>query len=184
MNKKGLQILEYYKIISMLAEKASSEPGKALCEKLYPSTVLEEIEEAQTETADALSRLFAKGNVSFGSNKDLGFAIKSLEIGSTLSISELLKIANMLENVARVKNYGRPEKDDETSDSLTPYFEILQPLTPLSSEIRRCIVSEEEIADDASPTLKHIRRHTHPIKQYVKRFHAQHASGRSDYYAK
>ena len=158
MNKKGLQILEYYKIISMLAEKASSEPGKALCEKLYPSTVLEEIEEAQTETADALSRLFAKGNVSFGSNKDLGFAIKSLEIGSTLSISELLKIANMLENVARVKNYGRPEKDDETSDSLTPYFEILQPLTPLSSEIRRCIVSEEEIADDASPTLKHIRR--------------------------
>ena len=158
MNKKGLQILEYYKIISMLVEKASSEPGKALCEKLYPSTVLEEIEEAQTETADALSRLFAKGNVSFGGNKDLGFAIKSLEIGSTLSISELLKIANMLENVARVKNYGRPEKDDETTDSLTPYFEILQPLTPLSSEIRRCIVSEEEIADDASPTLKHIRR--------------------------
>ncbi|MBR4058690.1 MAG: endonuclease MutS2 [Lachnospiraceae bacterium] len=158
MNKKGLQILEYYKIISMLAEKASSEPGKALCEKLYPSTVLEEIEEAQTETADALSRLFAKGNVSFGSNKDLGFAIKSLEIGSTLSISELLKIANMLENVARVKNYGRPEKDDETPDSLTPYFEILQPLTPLSSEIRRCIFSEEDIADDASPTLKHIRR--------------------------
>ena len=158
MNKKGLQILEYYKIISMLAEKASSEPGKALCEKLYPSTVLEEIEEAQTETADALSRLFAKGNVSFGSNKDLGFAIKSLEIGSTLSISELLKIANMLENVARVKNYGRPEKDDETPDSLTPYFEILQPLTPLSSEIRRCILSEEDIADDASPTLKHIRR--------------------------
>ncbi|MBR2037373.1 MAG: endonuclease MutS2, partial [Lachnospiraceae bacterium] len=120
--------------------------------------VLEEIEEAQTETADALSRLFAKGNVSFGSNKDLGFAIKSLEIGSTLSISELLKIANMLENVARVKNYGRPEKDDETPDSLTPYFEILQPLTPLSSEIRRCIFSEEDIADDASPTLKHIRR--------------------------
>ena len=179
MNKKGLQILEYYKIISMLAEKASSEPGKALCEKLYPSTVLEEIEEAQTETADALSRLFAKGNVSFGSNKDLGFAIKSLEIGSTLSISELLKIANMLENVARVKNYGRPEKDDETPDSLTPYFEILQPLTPLSSEIRRCIFSEEDIADDASPTLKH----THPIKQYVKRFHAQHASRRSHYHA-
>ena len=158
MNKKGLQILEYYKIISMLVEKASSEPGKALCDKLYPSTVLEEIEEAQQETADALSRLFSKGNVSFGGNKDLGFAIKSLEIGSTLSISELLKIANMLENVARVKNYGRPERDDEVPDSLTPYFEILQPLTPLSAEIRRCIVSEEDIADDASPTLKHIRR--------------------------
>ena len=158
MNKKGLQILEYYKIISMLVEKASSEPGKALCEKLYPSTDLDEIEEAQKETQDALSRLFVKSSISFGSNKDLGFAIKSLEIGSTLSISELLKIANMLENVARVKNYGRPERDDTPPDSLTGYFEILQPLTPLSNEIRRCILSEEEIADDASPTLKHIRR--------------------------
>ena len=158
MNKKGLQILEYYKIISMLAEKASSEPGKALCEKLYPSTDLDEIEEAQKETQDALSRLFVKSSISFGSNKDLGFAIKSLEIGSTLSISELLKIANMLENVARVKNYGRPERDDTPPDSLTGYFDVLQPLTPLSNEIRRCILSEEEIADDASPTLKHIRR--------------------------
>ena len=158
MNKKGLQILEYYKIISMLAEKASSEPGKALCEKLYPSTDLDEIEEAQQETHDALSRLFVKSNISFGSNKDLGFAIKSLEIGSTLSISELLKIANMLENVARIKNYGRPEKDDTPPDSLTGYFDLLQPLSPLSNEIRRCILSEEEIADDASPTLKHIRR--------------------------
>jgi DNA mismatch repair protein MutS2 len=158
MNKKGLQILEYYKIISMLVEKASSEPGKALCEKLYPSIELEEIEEAQQETQDALSRLFVKSNISFGGNKDLGFAIKSLEIGSTLSISELLKIANMLENVARVKSYGRPERDDTPPDALTGYFDILQPLTPLSTEIRRCILSEEEIADDASPTLKHIRR--------------------------
>ena len=158
MNKKGLQILEYYKIISMLTEKASSEPGKALCEKLYPSTDLSAIEESQQETQDALSRLFAKSSISFGGNKDLGFAIKSLEIGSTLSISELLKIANMLENVARVKQYGRPERDDTPPDSLSPYFDMLQPLTPLSSEIRRCILSEEEIADDASPTLKHIRR--------------------------
>ncbi len=158
MNKKGLQILEYYKIISMLAEKASSEPGKALCEKLYPSTDLEEIEEAQQETEDALSRLFVKSSISFGGNKDLSFAVKSLEIGSTLSISELLKIANMLENVARVKNYGRPERDDTPADALTGYFDLLQPLTPLSNEIRRCILSEEEIADDASPTLKHLRR--------------------------
>ena len=158
MNKKGLQILEYYKIISMLTEKASSEPGKALCEKLFPSAELDEIEEAQQETQDALSRLFVKSNISFGGNKDLGFAIKSLEIGSTLSISELLKIANMLENVARVKSYGRPERDDTPPDALTGYFDILQPLTPLSTEIRRCILSEEEIADDASPTLKHIRR--------------------------
>ena len=170
MNKKGLQILEYYKIISMLVEKASSEPGKALCEKLFPSTDLDEIEEAQQETQDALSRLFTKSNISFGGNKDLGFAIKSLEIGSTLSISELLKIANMLENVARVKSYGRPERDDTPPDALTGYFDILQPLTPLSTEIRRCILSEEEIADDASPTLKHIRRQMTIVGERV---HAQ-----------
>ena len=167
MNKKGLQILEYYKIISMLIEKASSEPGKAMCEKLYPSTDLEEIEEAQQETQDALSRLFAKSSISFGSNKDLGFAIKSLEIGSTLSISELLKIANMLENVARVKQYGRPERDDTPPDALTGYFDLLQPLTPLSTEIRRCILSEEEIADDASAALKHIRRQMHIVGDRV-----------------
>ncbi len=167
MNKKGLQILEYYKIISMLIEKASSEPGKAMCEKLYPSTDLDEIEEAQQETQDALSRLFAKSSISFGSNKDLGFAIKSLEIGSTLSISELLKIANMLENVARVKQYGRPERDDTPPDALTGYFDLLQPLTPLSTEIRRCILSEEEIADDASATLKHIRRQMHIVGDRV-----------------
>ncbi|MBO5346580.1 MAG: endonuclease MutS2 [Lachnospiraceae bacterium] len=167
MNKKGLQILEYYKIIAMLTERASSEPGKALCEKLYPSTDLSEIEEAQQETQDALSRLFTKGSISFGGNKDLRFAIKSLEIGSTLSISELLKIANMLENVARVKNYGRAEKDDTPPDSLTGYFDILQPLTSLSSEIRRCILSEEDIADDASPTLRHIRRQMHIVGERV-----------------
>lgn len=167
MNKKGLQILEYYKIIDMLTEKASSEPGKALCEKLSPSTSLSDIEEAQQETQDALSRLFTKGSISFGGNKDLRFAIKSLEIGSTLSISELLKIANMLENVARAKNYGRAEKDDTPPDALSGYFDILQPLTPLSSEIRRCILSEEDIADDASPTLKHIRRQMHIVGERV-----------------
>lgn len=158
MNKKGLQILEYHKIISLLADKASSEPGKALCNELVPSTDLEEIEKAQAETSDALSRLFVKSSISFGGNKDLGFAVKSLEIGSTLSISELLKIAGMLENVANIKKYGRPERDDAEPDSLTGYFDLLQPLTPLSSEIRRCILSEDEIADDASSTLKHIRR--------------------------
>lgn len=167
MNKKGLQILEYYKIISLLADKASSEPGKALCNQLVPSTDLEEIEKAQSETSDALSRLFVKSSISFGGNKDLGFAVKSLEIGSTLSISELLKIAGMLENVANIKKYGRPERDDAEPDSLTGYFDLLQPLTPLSNEIRRCILSEEEIADDASSTLKHIRRQINIVGERV-----------------
>ena len=158
MNSKVLRVLEYHKIIDRLAEKASSEPGKRLARALVPMTDLDEIQAAQTQTADALGRLFAKGSTSFGSNRDLGMSLKSLEVGSVLSISELLRIASFLENVNRIKSYGRRERDDIPGDSLDVYFDSLEPLTPLANEINRCILSEEEIADDASPALKHIRR--------------------------
>lgn len=158
MNSKVLRVLEYNKIIDRLTEKATSEQGKKLTAALKPMTDLGAITQAQTETADALGYLFRKGSTSFGSNKDLGACIKSLEVGSVLSIGELLRIAAFLENVNRIKAYGRKEREDAPTDSLDIYFDALEPLTPLSSEIRRCILSEEEIADDASPTLKHIRR--------------------------
>ena len=172
MNDKSLKVLEFHKIIDLLTEHATSEPGRNMCRALRPSVVLSTIEQSQQETDDAVGRLLRKGSTNFGSNKDLGFSLKSLEVGSTLSISELLKIAMLLENVARVKNYGRDGKQSENprtvsdeedaslpeSDSLTPYFDALEPFSPLSSEIRRCILSEEEIADDASSTLKRIRR--------------------------
>lgn len=158
MNSKVLRVLEYHKIISHLTEKASSEPGKRLAQALVPMTDLEEIRTAQTQTADALGRLFSKGSTSFGNNKDLGMSIKSLEVGSVLSIAELLRIASFLENVNRIKAYGRRERDDIPGDSLDVYFDSLEPLTPLANEINRCILSEEEIADDASPALKRIRR--------------------------
>ncbi len=158
MNSKVLRVLEYHKIISLLTEKASSEPGKRLAQALVPMTDLEEIKTAQIQTADALGRLFAKGSTSFGNNKDLGMSIKSLEVGSVLSIAELLRIASFLENVNRIKAYGRRERDDIPGDSLDVYFDSLEPLTPLANEINRCILSEEEIADDASPALKRIRR--------------------------
>lgn len=158
MNSKVLRVLEYNKIIDRLTEKATSEQGKKLTAALKPMTDLDAITQAQTETADALGYLFRKGSTSFGSNKDLGACIKSLEVGSVLSIGELLRIAAFLENVNRIKAYGRKEREDAPADSLDIYFDALEPLTPLASEIRRCILSEEEIADDASPTLKHIRR--------------------------
>ena len=158
MNSKVLRVLEYHKIISHLTEKASSEPGRRLAQALVPMTDLEEIRTAQIQTADALGRLFAKGSTSFGNNKDLGMSIKSLEVGSVLSIAELLRIASFLENVNRIKAYGRRERDDIPGDSLDVYFDSLEPLTPLANEINRCILSEEEIADDASPALKRIRR--------------------------
>ena len=106
MNKKVLRILEYNKIIHMLAEKANSDPGRRLCLELKPSTDLSAINEAQGQTADALTRLFQKGSTSFGGNKDLGYTLKSLGVGASLSIPELLKIAGMLENVSRVKSDG------------------------------------------------------------------------------
>ena len=158
MNQKVLTTLEYNKIIAMLADKADSEPGKKLCLELLPSTDIAEIRKSQLQTGDALNRLFKKGGTSFGSNSDLGFSIKSLEIGSTLSITELLKIASMLDNVSRIKVYGRKEREDTPDDSLTEYFDQLTPLTQVANEINRCILAEDEIADDASPRLKSIRR--------------------------
>ena len=158
MNQKVLKTLEYDKIIELLSQKADSEPGKKLCRELVPSTDLSEIRKNQAETGDALNRLFQSGSTSFGSNKDLGFSIKSLEIGSVLSITELLKIAAMLDNVNRIRTYGKREREDAKEDSLDAYFEQLSPLTQLANEINRCILSEEEIADDASPKLKSIRR--------------------------
>lgn len=158
MNAKVLRVLEYDKVIHMLEQKATSDPGRQLCRDLVPMTDLAQIEQAQTETADALTRIFQKGSLNFGSNKPLGMCLRSLEIGSTLSSEELLRIAGLLENTARVKNFGRSDKDEEQQDSLTEYFHCLEPLAPLSKEIRRCIIDVDEIADDANPALKKIRR--------------------------
>ena len=158
MNTKVLTTLEYNKIIDLLTEKADSEPGKKLCRELVPSTDLSAIRTAQRETKDALARLFRIGSTSFGSNRDLGFSIRSLEIGSSLSMSELLKLASFLDNVSRIKTYGKKEREDLPNDSLDAYFEGLTPMTQLANEINRCILSEEEMADDASPRLKSIRR--------------------------
>lgn len=173
MNEKVLRTLEYTKIIDRLTDKASSEPGRKLCRELVPMTDFSLITKAQTETEDALSRLFRKGSASFGGNKDITGSLKSLDIGSTLSISELLKIASLLENVNRIKSYGRPGREGEGGDSLTAYFDSLEPLVSLSHEIRRCILSEEEIADDASSGLRHVRR---SISQTGDKIHTQLAS--------
>ncbi len=158
MNPKALKSLEYYKIIDQLTEKASSQMGKDLCRHLLPSEDVYEIRHMQTQTKDALTRLFQKGNISFGSVKDVRGSLKRLEIGSSLGISELLAIAGLLENTNRVKAYSRNERGDAREDSLDGMFESLEPLTPLSSEIRRCIISQDEISDDASAGLMHVRR--------------------------
>ena len=168
MNKKVLQVLEYNKIVEQLAEKASSALGKERCLNLLPETDYDTIMHNQLETKDALSRLFKKDSISFGNNKSFGTALKALEIGATLSCAELQKIAAFLENVNRIKTYGRKERADEPDDSLAFYFNDLQPLTKVSEEIRRCIISEEEIADDASSTLRHIRKSIAQVNDKIR----------------
>lgn len=158
MNQKALQTLEFDKIIDLLTSYASSPMGQKLCRELRPSSDISEICQMQQQTHDALTRLFRKGHISFGDAKDIRGSLKRLEIGSTMNSSELLQTAALLENTARVKSYGRHENADTKEDSLDLFFQSLEPLTPLSTEIRRCILSEEEISDDASPTLKQIRR--------------------------
>ena len=160
MNKKVQKTLEFDKIIQMLVNEATSDPGRDMCNKTEPVDNYEQISRLQQETSDALGRIISWGSVSFGSNTDVSHMIKSLEIGVSLTASDLLKIAGMLKNVAGVKNYskGATSRDEEKPDSLTEYFDALTPLTPVSDEILRCIISEDEISDDASAQLKNIRR--------------------------
>lgn len=158
MNEKALKTLEYYKIIDMLEAFATSSIGKNKCRQLRPLDNLTEIETMQQETADALSRIYQKGSLSFSGVKDVRGSLKRLEIGSTLGIGELLAIRSLLENASRAKAYSRRETENEHTDSLDNMFELIEPLSPLAAEIGRCILSEDEISDDASTGLRQVRR--------------------------
>lgn len=158
MNSKVLKTLEYNKIIDKLSELAGSRMGKDLCASLLPSENIGEIKIRQKETSDALSRIFKKGSLGFYGLHDIRASIKRLEIGSTLGAGELLHISSLLDATLRVKAYGSRDNEESSGDSLDAMFTSLEPLSPLNNEIKRCIISEEEIADDASSTLKGIRR--------------------------
>ncbi len=170
MNRKALQVLEYDKIIERLTDYAASEPAKKLCRDLVPSSDYEEIIRNQTETTDAVTRIRQKGTVSFGGIRDIRDSLKRLDIGSSLSIPELLSVSSLLTASARVKAYGRHEDSELPPDSLEELFEALEPLTPVNSEIKRCILSEDEVSDDASPGLRHVRR---SMKTIQDRIHSQ-----------
>ena len=190
MNQKALKTLEYTKIITQLESHAASPLGKSFCRDLVPSSDLEEVRTWQAQTTDAADRVRLKGTVSFSGLRDIGSSLKRLEIGSSLSISELLSISSVLTVTARAKAYGRQDIPENTftprfpgqqppkqtaaeeyvSDSLDPLFQALEPLTPVNNEIKRCILSEDEIADDASPGLSHVRR---SLKACADRIHTQ-----------
>lgn len=161
MNEKALRTLEYNKIIHRLSELAGSSGGKDLCNNLMPLHNLSDINRLQMETTDALSRLYRKGSLSFSGIHDIRSSLMRLKVESSLGAIELLRISSDLDATLKVKAYGGytgKDESEEANDSLSEYFANLEPLTPLNNEIKRCIISEEEIADDASPTLKGIRR--------------------------
>ena len=167
MNKKTLTKLEYNKIIELLTEQASSFSGKERCRKLKPMISLPDIQSAQEETAAAFTRIVKKGRPSFSGCNPVGDSLKRLEVGAALGSGELLRICKLLETAGRVKSYGRHETSDESEDCLDALFQQLEPVAPLSAEIRRCILEEDEISDDASPALKHIRRSMGQINDKV-----------------
>lgn len=167
MNQKTLTKLEYHKIIAMLEEQASSFRGRQLCRKLKPMTNLNKINTSQEQTAAAFTRLIKKGRISFSDAAPVEESMKRLEVGAALGSGELLRILKLLQTAGRVKAYGRHDTQDELTDCLDAYFEQLEPLTLLANEIERCIISEDEISDDASSTLKHIRRNINNMNDKV-----------------
>lgn len=156
MNNKALKTLEYNKITDRLASHASSEPGIKLCRELQPMMDVDEINSALKQTSDAVSRIFRHGSISFAGLKDIRPLTKALEVGSALGMSELLDICSLLKVAAGARRYGVSE--DEAVDSLSGLFNVIYDIADVRREIERCILSEDEIADDASAELKNIRR--------------------------
>lgn len=167
MNKKTLAKLEYNKIIEQLIEHASSFSGKELCRRLKPMTDISAIRSAQDETAAAFTRIVKKGRPSFSGCNPVNDSIRRLEIGGVLGSGELLRICKLLETAGRARAYGRHDNANEMEDCLDGYFEQLNPVTILVNEIRRCVIDEDEISDDASPGLKHVRRAMNQINDKV-----------------
>lgn len=167
MNEKTLVKLEYNKIIELLTEQASSPAGKQKCQKLLPMQELHELNLAQEQTAAAFTRIVKKGRLSFSGCYPVEDSLMRLDVGAALTCGELLRISKLLQVANRAKSYGRHDTVDELEDCLDAYFNQLEPLTVLTNEIGRCIIDEDEIADDASSTLKNIRRNIMAVNDKV-----------------
>ena len=170
MNQKVYHTLEYYKILDMLAGYASCEETRKRALALTPITDAAEIEHLQQTTSDALSRLYKGSGISFAGIHNVNASLKRLDIGGFLNTTELLHICSLLEVAKRAKAYDRSDRADDKTDSLSPLFSQIEPLSPLLEEIKRCVIGEDEIADDASPALFKIRK---SIRGMNDRIHAQ-----------
>ena len=169
MNKKVLHTLEYDKIIERLSKEAGSVAGERLCKDLLPMTDLENIKTAQLQTTDAVRRIRKKHAPGFSQLKEIQPAIMRLEIDAILDCEDLLMISSVLDVAGASKRFLRPETEDEEPDSLSAFYQAIDPCDHLNNEIKRCILGIDEIADDASPKLKDIRRQQNFTKQSIQR---------------
>lgn len=170
MNEKVLKTLEYNKITERLENYAYSDYAKELCRNLMPLSDMEEIRQHQAQTSDAYRRIVQKGSISFSGIRDIRASFQRLKVGSVLGMGELLAVSSLLETTNRVKTFSRSDTTDLPDDTLDGLFAKLEPLTPLNHELTRCIISEEEMADEASPALKDIRR---SMQTANERIHSQ-----------
>jgi DNA mismatch repair protein MutS2 len=160
MNTKTLKTLEYNKIVDLLIEKAESELGKDLAKKIVPLRKKENIEELQRETEEAYSLIMKRGNPPLFGIYSIALEVKRLDIGGSLSPGSLLKISDMLRVSRGLKNYIKETKDDKVSNYpiIEGLVEGLSVFKHIEDEINNAIISEDEISDNASSTLKSIRR--------------------------
>ncbi|MEI3163526.1 MAG: endonuclease MutS2 [Lachnospirales bacterium] len=168
MNSKTLRVLEFNKIIDKLRQYASSDLGKAIVDKLEPSTDINEIKLNQRETSEAVSMILKKGSLGLGGLRNVGEYIKRVNISGVLNIEELLHIGDFLRVSRRAKDYAKSESKNDSFPVLEPQFNSIETVSDLEREIERCIPSPTEVADDASRALREIRRNIKIANDRIK----------------
>ena len=154
--EKSLLKLELDRVLEMLAERAGSELGKIACRKLRPTSDLEDVQALLDQTTAACDLSTKKGYPHFYEAQDVSFSLERADMGGALNLKELLRIAGTLRCARTVKGYTA---EDEPATVLDGMFMSLTANKYLEDKIFGAILSEEEIADNASPTLADIRRH-------------------------
>ena len=159
MNKKAFKTLEYNKIIEMLSSCALTATGKEKCLELEPFLNIEKIEKEQEITTEASAMILKKGSLPLGGMKDIRASLRRVNVGGVLNVSELLHIGDFLHVVNKVVSYGKEDSSkNDNFNILTEMFGFLIPIDHLKKEIDRCILNEQDIADDASSELLSIRK--------------------------
>ncbi len=168
MNKKVLSTLEYNKIIDKLKGYAISEMGKRLAENLEPSNDIDDILYWQKETSESVSMILKKGSLSLGGLRDISPYLKRVSVGGVLSIKELFDIGEFLYVSRKAKNYAKNESKNDVFEILEPQFGMIETIDELEKDISRCIISDTEIADEASIKLREIRRNIKVSNDRIK----------------